>query len=854
QQEGMKASLSGTHVISMRQSKDAQAGEVDLSGHISGFDLKQLDRFIPVGAEPDLRHWLTKAILDGRADDVSVRIKGDLAHFPFDGLEGKGKQKSEFLIKGNLSGGKLDFTAGALRDDGKSTLWPVIDSIKGSFIFDRARMEIHGDSAKTMGVDLQKIKAIIPDLLSSNAILSIDGNAMGNLQGMLNYANASPVDGWLSHFLLESKATANANLLLKLQLPLRHVIDSKVLGNLQFINNDIVLQKGLPVVSALNGKLEFTERGVNLGALKGNLLGGAVTLSGGSQKDNSIKVRLEGVATADGIRKIVPASSLKRIADRINGSARYTAGIYVKKRQPEIVIESNLQGMELNFPAPMRKTVNDAMPLRFELLPQATADASIWRDEMKIHLGNAIHARYLRQKDNDKNSGWTVLKGGIGVNVPAPEPDSGLAANIEIDALNVDEWRRLAGDVPVEMPAANPMPVSVSDTGLQDQEPDLTPYIEPTSIAAKTRELHVFGKQLDNVVLGVSHEGQVWQANIDAKQASGYFTWNEALAGQGSGTVSARLSNLIIPKSAAADVSDLLEGNNATTQIPGLNIVAENFELFNKKLGHLELLASNQITQEGREWQIDRVSLKNADAELTATGKWASRSSDGATQLNYALEIGNAGGLLDRLGFENVVRGGKGRLNGKVQWMGMPFSMDIPSISGNIRMELANGQFLKVDPGAAKLLSVLSMQSLPRRLTLDFRDVFSEGFAFDSIVGTAKILNGVASTDNLKMRGVNATVLMDGTANLVHESQDLHVAVIPEVNAGTASVVYGLAVNPVIGLGTFLAQLFLREPLARAFTFEYQVTGPWKDPAVNKIEHRDTRKTTSERTLNKEKE
>jgi len=77
---------------------------------------------------------------------------------------------------------------------------------------------------------------------------------------------------------------------------------------------------------------------------------------------------------------------------------------------------------------------------------------------------------------------------------------------------------------------------------------------------------------------------------------------------------------------------------------------------------------------------------------------------------------------------------------------------------------------------------------------------------------------------------------MDGSADIAKESQNLHVVVIPEINAGAASVAYALAVNPVIGLGTFLAQLFLREPLARAFTFEYQITGPWKDPAVTKLE------------------
>ena len=161
--------------------------------------------------------------------------------------------------------------------------------------------------------------------------------------------------------------------------------------------------------------------------------------------------------------------------------------------------------------------------------------------------------------------------------------------------------------------------------------------------------------------------------------------------------------------------------------------------------------------------------------------------------------------------------------------------MDMPSLSGQIQLDLHAGQFLKVDPGAAKLLAVLNLQSLPRRLILDFRDVFSDGFSFDGINGDAKIKNGIAKTDNFNMHSTSATVLLNGTANIADETQNLHVIVVPEIDASAASVVYGLAVNPVIGAGTFLAQLFLKEPLTKAFTFEYQITGPWKDPSVVKL-------------------
>jgi uncharacterized protein YhdP len=302
--------------------------------------------------------------------------------------------------------------------------------------------------------------------------------------------------------------------------------------------------------------------------------------------------------------------------------------------------------------------------------------------------------------------------------------------------------------------------------------------------------------------------------------------------------VTARLASLDIPESSAKDVKDLLESSKGPAAgIPGLDIVAERFELFDKQFGRLELVASNAQALAGREWRIERLSLNNPDGQLRASGRWLTRDGKSNTALNFNLDIANAGRLLDRLGFPGTLKRGKGKISGDLSWAGLPYSLDIPSLSGQIAMTVEDGQFLKQDPGAAKLLGVLSLQMLPRILKLDFHDVFSEGLAFDGITANAMITRGVVRTDNLKMHGVAATVLMDGTADIANESTNLHVVVIPEFNLGTGPLVYGLAVNPVIGLGGFLAQLFLRAPVMKALTYHMQVTGPWKSPNIVKLDN-----------------
>jgi uncharacterized protein YhdP len=130
---------------------------------------------------------------------------------------------------------------------------------------------------------------------------------------------------------------------------------------------------------------------------------------------------------------------------------------------------------------------------------------------------------------------------------------------------------------------------------------------------------------------------------------------------------------------------------------------------------------------------------------------------------------------------------------------------------------------------------VLSLQSLPRRLALDFRDVFSDGFAFDFVRGDATIEKGIARTNNLQMKGVNAAVLMEGQADIARETQLLKVVVIPEINVGSASLLYS-AINPLIGLTTFLANVILRRPLIDANTHEFLIDGTWLDPRVKEVE------------------
>ncbi|MFZ3121097.1 MAG: AsmA-like C-terminal region-containing protein, partial [Variovorax sp.] len=336
---------------------------------------------------------------------------------------------------------------------------------------------------------------------------------------------------------------------------------------------------------------------------------------------------------------------------------------------------------------------------------------------------------------------------------------------------------------------------------------------------------------LHDVVLGGSREGALWRANVDASELSGYVEYRQSQDGR----IYARLSRLKIAASEAKNVESLLDEQPGT--LPALDIVVDDFELLGRHLGRAEIDAVNR-GGERREWRLNKLAFTMPEASFTAQGTWAGNdAAQRRTAMNFKLDIADAGTLLARFNMKDVIRRGRGRLEGNVDWRGSPLSLDYPSLSGQVHLDVATGQFLKADPGLAKLLGVLSLQALPRRLTLDFRDIFSEGFAFDFIRGDAKIANGVANTNNLQMKGVNAAVLMDGAADIAHETQNLRVVVVPEISAGTAALV-ATAINPLIGLSTFLAQALLSKPLAAAATQEFQIEGTWTDPKITKVTRR----------------
>jgi uncharacterized protein YhdP len=251
--------------------------------------------------------------------------------------------------------------------------------------------------------------------------------------------------------------------------------------------------------------------------------------------------------------------------------------------------------------------------------------------------------------------------------------------------------------------------------------------------------------------------------------------------------------------------------------------------LDNKNLGKLELVAVNQAL----DWNIEKLVLTGPESTLKVTeGVWQGRALRPSVNLKtISLDVTDVGKYLERLGYPRTVQRGTAELTGNLSWAGNPQSIDYPTLSGHLDFKAYRGQFLKAEPGAARLVGVLSMQSL---LTLDFRDLVGRGFAFDLVSCSADIANGTMTAKDFQMRGPSAQVSASGRVDLVHETQDLHARVEPSVGNSISSIV-AVIVNPVWGLGAFILDKILKNPLGQALAFEYHVTGTWTEPKVERL-------------------
>lgn len=809
-----------------QQAQDRLPGNLQLQGLLERANGARVHRYLPLEIPEMARHYVRDSVQQGQGSKVEFEVKGNLRDMPFD-RPGTGR----FFIKAPVKNVIYEFAPVSVQTPGEPA-WPALTDLSGTLIFEGAGMTVQQASTGFAGhpkLRMGSVAAHIPDL--EHPRLTVNALGQTDLNAALALVKRSPLAVFTSHALDATQAQGDASIAFDLELPIDHLDQAKVRGRVGFQNNGLQFNEEAPPLRQLQGAVQFHDQGFELLNVRGQSLGGSIKVEGGMPSlKQGVRILARGTATAQGLQKHNGIPLVAQIAAHGQGQAAYTVDVNARNGTQDVTVRSDLRGMALNLPAPFSKQSDEVLPLTVQ---QTLSEQQM--QELRVDVQGRAQVSYTR---NLSVVPAQVVQGRIVVGELANnEPlERGVSAYVQLPELDVDAWSKV-----LSTKAAN----TESETAAQAQA-----YM-PQRLKLSVDRLLVKQRELQSVKADFAQASGVWRGRLNAKHFAGQVEYRLPSASDPSGRLFARLSHLSIPKSEALLLNQATsdETSSEPETLPALDIEVERFEIAGKALGKLQLQARNSMGPSGRDWLLEQFYLTTPEARWKANGYWGapSRGAPRTTHLSFLLELDSSGKLLERFGMPGVIRDGQGRLSGNIAWQGAPITPHWQSMDGGVHMQVDKGQFLKVEPGMGKLLSVLSLQSLTRRVALDFRDVFSQGFAFDYVRGDISIEQGVARTNNLQMKGLNAAVLMEGKASLIDETQDLTVVVVPEINAMTASLA-ATAINPVIGLGSFLAQMFLRGPLMEAATRTFHVHGPWSDPVVDPVSKKTVEKKSTPNT------
>jgi uncharacterized protein (TIGR02099 family) len=767
-------------------------GDIDLQARLSEADGTAVWRYMPSVVNKHARDWLQSSLTGGRALDTRLTLKGNLARFPF-----RNSRDGIFRVTAKMADGQLDYAPG----------WPKIEGVSGELTFEGAGMTVKAHRGRIFGVDLKDVTAVLPDF-ETDEVLTIRGTALGPTQDFLRFIAESPVADKINRFTDPFKTEGKGSLDLQLVLPLQRLAESKIKGDYQFSRNQLQPDPAMPVLTEASGRVGFTESLLTVKSGNARIFGDPVSVTGGSRPDGSVLLNAQGNLSIIALRRELDLPLL----DHLSGSAPWKGTISVQKRGGvEFVLDSGLTGVVSSLPDPLNKSAATTLPFRFEMLATGGANGAPPGDILKLAAGSVFQAQFQRRYEGGKTS---IVRGGMALNEPVRLADKGVLVAARADKLDADAWRKALGGA------------GGGEAGKASGSGGTFPL---SGLALRAGELQMLGQRLTDVNLRAVMEEGGWQARLASKEATGDFVWRD----QGRGRLQARFKQLALGQAGKDSSDGARPDEERLSELPGLDISADSFVLRGHSLGKLDLKAANR----GETWRLEQFSIANPDGTLTGDGMWRPGAKE-ETRINFKLDVSSVEKMLSRLGYPEAVRRGKAVLEGDVLWHGAPTGLHIPTLGGKMHVDVENGQFTQLDPGVGRLLGVLNLQALPRRITLDFRDVFSQGFAFDRISGSIQMNNGVLRTDDLELLGPAARVFMSGEADAGRETQNLRVKVQPTLSESVAvgSVIATAgAIHPAVGLATYLVQKALRDPVEKLFSFEYSVTGAWSDPKVEKL-------------------
>ena len=795
-----------------------QTDSLTLNMQFERATLTQVHRYLPVEMDRDARAYLSKAFAAGEIQQGRLSIKGDPNQIPY-----SAKFPGEFTL--NLPIKNTTFNPVPTLPAAQGA-WPAFTNISGTVMMKEAALKVQVDKANYQNVLLQSIQATINDINAPNSEIRVKGSASGDLKELLDYIKPTPILQKRPSVAQLLSVRGPADLSVDLAIPLSGPKDPDLDIRLTLLGNQIQWSDFPPLINA-KGSLRIQDDFPMPETIRADVLGGNLQVTSQPSSGSEKVLTIAGGINANELKKHLADKSDSTFAPVLNamtGRINYDGQVRIDKSNIDSNVRFNLNAFGLNAPEPLNKVINTPLTARLNLKsnPDQKSGGSI------LSWSGQIGERIFMQGSSATGS---PVRQAYGIGQPATLPQNGIAFGINTNELDLDAWyaflKPSLGIDAATKRGGEPTPSKYTDANV------------PLEITAQVKKLTLLNRHWSDLQLSANQKDAQLQMQITSPQVAGQIQWQGKKKMDIAGQLSGKLSALRIPETigSAATTNPTTKQQEpvqvSVRELPNINVAVDDFQYGDKSLGKVSLKATRSPTA----LIINNLQINNPQDAATISGVW--RGSDGAqkerAEIDITMAIADLGPIAARWGNPNSIEGGEGKITGKLAWSGSAFQPQLATLGGKINVALEKGRLLKVDTTAAKLFSVLSLQSLLRFATLDLQGslgtVVSQGTAFKTITGDFAVNNGIAKTDNFLLQLDQARVAMVGSIDAPKETQDLRITVFPSIDA-TSGALAVFAINPIAGLGALIGQYLVSNRINKAMQSDYLVQGSWTDPQI----------------------
>jgi uncharacterized protein YhdP len=771
-------------------------------------------RFWPINAmAPRTVEWLDRGLLSGEAHGVAL-VHGDLDDWPFKTQTGRFEAIAELVDTDVLYHPK----------------WPIAHLKRAQAEFVGNGMAINIDSATMLGVTVSDAHADIPNFHEAELTLHAEANATG--PAMLELLRKSPIQDkigpWLAGLSIGGTGDISFDLL---QVLHGENQNARTHGSVLLHDADLSERRWNVEFGNANGRVRFDGSGVAADDLAVTTEGEPAILSlasgdfvadakhsfeAGLRGELSVATVMHGIAGMTPLVARMPGRSdwnielsIDRdpVVDAATAAARAAAtsidpataavAAAIARESPDadrtgaqrIVMRSDLAGTAIDLPAPLRKDAASALPVRVDLTLPFAGSA------VNVKLGELMQLRARIPGDDLGFAAGLTLGTGEPPNVPA----SGISVRGAVTALDVGGWLGLAGG-------------GIGSAGGPTLDLDL-----------HATDLTLYSRRFADTHVEMASNDKELRIGIAGPALAGTVVMPR---GDGRGDVTAEFERLHLPDGDG----ETAQASFDPSKIPSLHVWAKDLRFGKAQLGEARI----ETFPIAGGLRFDRLETNSPDIEIRAKGDWTTIGGKDVSNFDVTFTAQSLGRMLDALGFAGIVEGGQTIARIEGTWVGSPAQFGLAKINGVLEANVGKGRILDVNPGAGRLLGLISLQAIPRRLALDFSDFFKSGMSFDSIVGRFQLREGDAFTSDLQVKGPAADIKVTGRTGIATRDYDQQLEVTPRVG-GVLPVVGALAAGPVGAAAGLVFQGVLKSPLNQMVRARYRVTGSWEDPDITLV-------------------